>query len=152
MPIHLEILEGFSTQIDAASLRSAAETTLKHQDSAEKTKLSLVVSDDDHLQQLNLQFLGIDSATDVLSFPSSFANPESDITYLGDVIISIQKAQAQAERGGHSTMDELRLLTVHGVLHLIGHDHANEDQKKQMWAAQAEILNQLGLDQLPIPE
>lgn len=152
MPIYLEILEGFSAQIDASSLRLAAETALKHQSIPEAAELSLVVSDDEHLQQLNLQFRQVDAPTDVLSFPSTLTDPESGTTYLGDVIISIQKALAQAQSGGHNVMDELQLLTVHGVLHLLGHDHANADQKNRMWAAQAEILSRLGLDQLPIPE
>lgn len=152
MPIYLEILEGFSAQIDASSLRLAAETSLEHQNISAASELSLVVSDDEHLQQLNLQFRQVDAPTDVLSFPSTLTDPESGTTYLGDVIISFQKALAQAQSGGHNVMDELQLLTVHGVLHLLGHDHANADQKNRMWAAQAEILSQLGLDQLPIPE
>lgn len=152
MSIYLEILEGFGTQIDDSALRLAAETVLKHQNVPASAELSLIFSDDEHLQQLNLQFREIDAPTDVLSFPSTLTDPESGTIYLGDVIISVQKALAQAKSGGHTIMDELQLLTVHGVLHLLGHDHANEEQKSRMWAAQNEILNRLGLGQLPIPE
>jgi len=71
--------------------------------------------------------------------------PEGGRTsYLGDVLISCERAAAQAQTGSHSLMDELRLLTVHGVLHLLGHDHAEPDEKARMWAAQNEILREVG--------
>ena len=60
--------------------------------------------------------------------------------YLGDVIISAPRARAQAKRGGHPFVDEMRLLAIHGVLHLLGHDHDTPGRKKRMWAAQAKAL------------
>jgi probable rRNA maturation factor len=90
------------------------------------------------LRKLNRKFLGIDAPTDVLSFPSA-----EDVE-LGDVIISLARARAQAKHGGHPLIDELRLLVAHGVLHLLGYDHATPAQKRRMWAAQAEALRRIG--------
>ena len=106
--------------------------------------LSLVLTDDAQLRQLNRQYLGIDSPTDVLSFPAGETDPETDLIYLGDVLISYQRAQVQAAAGGHPVEDELQLLVVHGVLHLLGFDHAEETEKVKMWAEQSAILSQLG--------
>jgi probable rRNA maturation factor len=65
--------------------------------------------------------------------------------YLGDIAISLPRATAQAEAAGHPVAAELQLLTVHGVLHLLGHDHAEPEEKAAMWAAQAAVLATLGV-------
>jgi probable rRNA maturation factor len=106
--------------------------------------LSVVLADDERLQQFNLQFLGVDAPTDVLAFPGGETDPDSQVEYLGDVIVSYERAQAQAASGGYSLEDELQLLVVHGVLHLLGFDHTDERSKADMWARQAEILDILG--------
>jgi probable rRNA maturation factor len=105
---------------------------------------SIVLSDDDKLQELNIQFMGIDAPTDVLSFPSGEIDPDSGELYLGDVIISQTRASQQALAGGHSLEDELKLLVVHGMLHLLGYDHADADEKARMWVQQSRILENLG--------
>lgn len=104
------------------------------------------------LQELNLNYLGIDAPTDVLSFPASETDPETGARYIGDILISIPRAQAQAESAGHPLEGEVQLLVVHGVLHLLGHDHANAEEKARMWKAQGEILEGLGLGNIQIRE
>lgn len=130
-------------------LKQAAEAALTHSRAPEESELTLVLSENRQLQALNRQFLGIDAPTDVLSFPAGDLDPESGATYLGDVVISIERATEQAAAGGHSLAAELQLLTVHGVLHLLGHDHAGPEEKAAMWSAQAAILNGLGIDLNP---
>jgi probable rRNA maturation factor len=88
----------------------------------------------------------------VLSFPASETDPETGARYLGDILISLPRAQTQADAAGHSLEAEVQLLVVHGVLHLIGHDHAETEEKARMWKAQAEILENLGLGQIQIRE
>lgn len=105
---------------------------------------SVVLTGDEQLRELNAQYLGIDSPTDVLSFPSGEVDPDTQELYLGDVIISLPRAALQAAAGGHAVEDELALLVVHGMLHLLGHDHADADEKALMWSKQAEILDRLG--------
>ena len=123
-----------------ARLRAAAQASLAHQNAARGTSMCVVYSVDSYLQQLNRQFSGVDMPTDVLAFPV-----DGDDRHLGDIIISAQRAIQAALRGGHRTSDELQLLTVHGVLHLLGHDHSTPDEHARMWQAQAEILTQLGV-------
>lgn len=126
-----------------APLRRAAEAALHQQGAA--GDLTIVLETDARLRALNRAYLGVDAPTDVLSFAAGETDPRSGAPYLGDVIISVPRAARQARAAGHKTGAELQLLVVHGVLHLLGHDHARPAQKKRMWAAQAEILSTLGL-------
>jgi probable rRNA maturation factor len=128
----------------SAILERAALQTLQQAGANANTEATIVLSDDAHLHALNHRFLGIDASTDVLSFPGGDTDPDSDELYLGDVIISLPRAQAQAAAGGYPAQDELQLLVVHGVLHLLGYDHAEDDEKAKMWAFQTEILDRLG--------
>ena len=107
--------------------------------------LTIVLVDDARIQALDRDFLGHDAPTDVLSFPADEPDPETGRRYLGDVVISLARADAQARQRGHTVESELQLLVVHGVLHLLGHDHADAAEKERMWAAQAEALVQLGV-------
>jgi len=124
-------------------LEQAALATLLHSGGAQGTDLTIVITTDAQLQELNRQYLGIDSPTDVLSFPSGEVDPESEALYLGDILISYPRALAQAGAAGHPVQAELQLLVVHGALHLLGFDHAEEVEKARMWKAQEEILKQL---------
>jgi probable rRNA maturation factor len=133
-------------------LERAARTALEHQSQSLDSDLSIILTDDARLHELNLNYLGVDAPTDVLSFPASETDPETGARYIGDILISIPRAQAQADAAGHSLEAEVQLLVVHGVLHLIGHDHAEADDKARMWKAQTEILKQLGLGQIQIRE
>ncbi|OGO38508.1 MAG: rRNA maturation RNase YbeY [Chloroflexi bacterium RBG_16_57_11] len=139
----LEAAEGLAEKYQAV-LERAAQQTLQQTGADADAETTLVLSDDARLQALNRQFLGIDAPTDVLSFVGGDTDPDSDQLYLGDVIVSLPRAQAQAAAGGYPIQDELQLLVVHGVLHLLGYDHADEGEKAKMWAIQAEILNSLG--------
>ena len=138
--ITLKIAEEFRSLIESRLVERAVEATLQHQSAPPNADLSIVITDDEQIHKLNRQFRGVDAPTDVLSFPAGHTDPESGSLYLGDVLISYPRASAQAERSGHSVADELQLLVVHGVLHLLGHDHAIPDEKAKMWAGQAEIL------------
>ena len=142
--IEFAIDEAFETLVDPAILVRAADTALHCVGASPECDLTVVISSDAQLLDLNRQYLGIDAPTDVLSFQADELDPETGRRYLGDVIISYPRAQAQAEAGGHAVLDELQLLVVHGVLHLLGHDHAAPEEKENMWTAQAEALKQLG--------
>jgi probable rRNA maturation factor len=115
-------------------------------------ELSIILTDEARLQELNLNYLGIDAPTDVLSFPASETDPETGARYIGDILISLPRAQAQADAAGHPLEAEVQLLVVHGVLHLLGHDHAQAEEKARMWQAQAEVLERLGLGHIQIRE
>lgn len=133
-------------------LERAAQAALAHESESLDCELSIVLTDDSRLQELNREYLGIDAPTDVLSFPASETDPETGTRYIGDILISIPRAQSQAEAAGHPLESEVQLLVVHGVLHLLGHDHADAEEKSRMWKAQAETLESLGLGNIQIRE
>ncbi|MBV6449495.1 MAG: Endoribonuclease YbeY [Anaerolineales bacterium] len=146
--INIESKFDFPTKL----LERAARAALAHQKQSSDADLSIVLTDNARLRRLNRDYLGIDAPTDVLSFPASELDPVTGSPYLGDILISIPRARAQAKAAGHALESEVQLLVVHGVLHLLGHDHAEAKEKKKMWKAQAEILAGLGLGKIQIRE
>jgi probable rRNA maturation factor len=142
--IEIAIDEPFVSLVDPTTPERAAEAALKCAGASPECDLTVVISSDAQLLELNRQYLGIDAPTDVLSFQADELDPETGRRYLGDVIISYPQARTQADTGGHAVMDELQLLVVHGVLHLLGHDHGAPVEKDRMWAVQAEALRRLG--------
>jgi probable rRNA maturation factor len=146
--VEVQIAPALRGQADPAALRRAAEITLEIEGQAAPAEMSLVITDDDGIHHLNLQFRGVDASTDVLAFSAreageTFVTSPEAADYLGDVIISLPRAAAQAAEEGHPPEEELALLVVHGVLHLLGYDHATPDQEAVMWARQSEILSRL---------
>jgi probable rRNA maturation factor len=110
--------------------------------------MAIVVTDDEGIRSLNRDFLGQDTSTDVLSFAAqedggAFVPAPEAGGYLGDVIVSLPRAAEQADREGHSLEHELKLLIIHGILHLLGYDHAEKEEKALMWARQETILSGL---------
>src|SRR5512147_1261716 len=146
--IHVESKSPFPENL----LEHAVNTALAHESQALDVELSIILSDDARLHELNLNYLGVDAPTDVLSFPASETDPETGARYLGDILISVPRARAQAEAAGHPLEAEVQLLVVHGVLHLLGHDNARAREKARMWKAQAEVLEKLGLSNIQVRE
>ncbi len=146
----IEQIENLKPALPIDLVEQAAQTALAHQAAPAEAELTIVLSDDAQLRELNLQWMGIDAPTDVLSFPADETDPETGSRYLGDILISVEYAARQAASVGHPVEAEVQLLVIHGVLHLMGHDHATADEKTRMWAAQAEILAKLGLEQIQV--
>jgi probable rRNA maturation factor len=138
--------------LESALLQRAARFTLDHESAPADGDITIVLTDDAQLHELNLEFLGVDAPTDVLSFPASESDPETGAPYLGDILISIPRAAQQAQAAGHPVEAEVQLLVVHGTLHLLGHDHAEVEEKDRMWKAQAEVMSRLGLSYVKIQE
>lgn len=126
----------------------AAHEALAHAGAPDGAALTILLTDDDYLRGLNRHYRGEDGATDVLSFPAGEPLPgDPDAAhYLGDIAISVPWAERQATAKGHAGPAEVQLLAVHGVLHLLGHDHLTPDEKAAMWAEQAAVLRRLGLE------
>jgi probable rRNA maturation factor len=139
----------FAGEVDEEMLRRVTAEALRHEGIESEIALSVVITDDGAVRELNRQFRDVDAPTDVLAFGSGeegdFVTAPGEPAYLGDVIISYPRAVIQAEEYGHSINRELALLTVHGVLHLLGYDHVNEVERTEMWARQNEILESLVL-------
>lgn len=131
--------------------------TLEYEGFNQPAEISITFTDNENIQSLNRQHRGIDRATDVLSFPilefdedgniinEDFDFDEDDVV-LGDIVISLEKAQEQAESYGHSLKREVAFLTAHSMLHLLGYDHMEEDEEKVMFKKQEKILSHLGIE------
>jgi probable rRNA maturation factor len=150
--IEVEVDAPFREAIDVENLRDAAVATLRHA-ALEDGTLTVVITDDEGVRTLNRQYRDIDAPTDVLSFSAQEGEDLNDLppelleemgNYLGDLIIAYPYTAAQAERYGHSVAAELRLLVVHGTLHLLGHDHDVLERQQSMWDAQRQVLTLLG--------
>lgn len=146
--INLQVSESLSEALppllqDLFFLERAGLEALR-QSEAGPADLTIVIGDDSQLHALNRQFLGVDAPTDVLSFPADDTDPDSGERYIGDILISYPRAATQAASAGHTVQEELQLLVVHGVLHLLGFDHATSEEKNRMWEIQTQILESLG--------
>lgn len=115
----------------------------------ENSELSITLTDDENIHALNKKYRDIDRATDVLSFAFRESDePEvigADFEILGDVIISLERAKVQAEEFGHSFLREIIFLEVHGLLHLLGYDHMQDDERQEMETEQKFIMEKLGI-------
>ena len=146
--IGISIEEKFLTCIDEEWARKIAQEVLKAESITPPYEMSLVFTDSETVQRLNRDYRGVDESTDVLAFymlpqhgaDSDFVSPPDDITHLGEVIISYPKAEEQAKEQGHSTEQELTLLIIHGVLHLLGYDHEKPEEEAKMKAREKELL------------
>jgi len=146
-PVHLNIEEPYASEVSPGWLRAVALAVLEAE-RGDRPELTLAIAGDETVRALNLTYRGVDSATDVLSFAAEtpdFIDAPDEPPYLGDVVISYPQAKAQAAAAGHPVEAELALLVVHGVLHLLGYDHAQPGDRAAMWATQEEILASLGL-------
>lgn len=143
--IAILILEQFQNKISDQILLSSGETTLLLDGVPDSPSLTLKITDDEEMTELNQRYRGINRTTDVLAFGADFTDPDLESRYLGDVIISFPQAEKQALERGHAVEEELQLLVVHGVLHLLGYDHDAQSGKEAMWAIQSQVLTELGL-------
>lgn len=144
--IDVQVPPEYAAIVSEERLRAVGEAVLQHE--GVSGQATLVITTDEGIQDLNRAYRDVDAPTDVLSFGAQeeggefVAAPEAS-AYLGDVIVSYPRAAAQAAEQGHSVEQELNLLVVHGILHLLGYDHAEEEEKAAMWATQDAILRGL---------
>ncbi|MEZ4659915.1 MAG: rRNA maturation RNase YbeY [Caldilineaceae bacterium] len=163
--VDLQIDDEFMGKVDAEALCAAVEETLRQQ-GVERAGLTIVITDDATVHELNRTFRDVDGPTDILSFPNhetadaddseELDRPlapqlilppeliEAQSSYLGDLIISFPYTQRQAVSLGRPLDAELVLLVIHGALHLLGHDHADAEAEAAMWAQQNQVLTALG--------
>ncbi|MBQ1442809.1 MAG: rRNA maturation RNase YbeY [Renibacterium sp.] len=111
-----------------------------------QTELSIILADREAMEKLHLEWMDEPGATDVLSFPMDELRPgtiarPAPAGLLGDIVICPQVAQEQADAGGHSLEDELLLLATHGLLHLLGFDHEEPEEKAEMFGLQRQLLS-----------
>ena len=141
----IEVNNESTYDIDEAALQRLATYCLDAMRVHPDAEIAIVLVDEAAMEQLHVQWMGEPGPTDVLSFPMDELRPGNDdaITpagVLGDVVLCPQVAEVQAEGAGHSTMDELLYLTAHGILHLLGFDHAEPEEEKEMFSLQRDLI------------
>jgi probable rRNA maturation factor len=142
--LEITVPNRFRKQISIPDLGNAAEASLKACNRPVSVRIALRISTNKVLRSFNKKFRGLDEPTDVLSFENEYDDPEDGTHVLGDILISLEKAEEQSTSGGHSLEHELEMLLVHGVLHLCGYDHGEKRDYVKMTALQDEILTSLG--------
>ena len=128
-------------------INQVAAICLREEQLPEDIDVDLFFVDNEAIREMNLEYRDKDSATDVLSFPMYEPDEEIDDeeeVLLGDIVISLERAQEQCEEYGHSLEREVMYLLVHGLLHLAGYDHMEEEDKKVMRAQEEKLLAQIG--------
>ena len=149
MEINVSIEEKFAGCPKVGWLRGVAMAALKNEGADKKAELSLNITGQKKIHELNKAYLGEDRPTDVLSFPmltepdKVFVTAPDGIKHLGEVIISFPQVVIQAEEHGHAAEREMAVLIIHGVLHLLGYDHAGAAERKKMQSREAAILDSL---------
>ncbi len=143
----IEVANESNVQVDEAALVSVATFALGRMEVHPAAELSMVLVDSAAMAELHLQWMDLPGPTDVMSFPMDELRPggrpdaaEPGPSMLGDIVLCPSFAAEQAESAGHSLQEELLLLTVHGVLHLLGYDHAETGEEKEMFDLQNQLL------------
>jgi len=148
----VEVDEPYAAEVDAADLARAISAALVAEGQPDG-EVTLVITSDEAVAELNQQYRDVAGTTDVLSFPAqepasgpssgpavNFISAPEMAAYLGDIVIALPFTRRQAAELGRPLADELRLLAVHGTLHLLGYDHAEPEDEAAMWARQDAIL------------
>jgi len=145
-PVILNISGGVSLEDSYTSLVEQVVIQGLADEGIGTEEVSVLITDDAEIQRLNYRFRGINKPTDVLSFPQykSRSQIPQNAANLGDIIISLPRAQEQAAEFGHSLRRELAFLVAHGLLHLLGYDHEG-DGEQEMFCKQEELLTKLGI-------
>lgn len=142
----IEINNESDQQVDEARVLALASFALDQLRIHPDAELAIQFVNEDAMTTLHVQWMDEPGPTDVLSFPMDELRPGSDSEMsgpglLGDIVVCPQVASAQAIAAGHEAINEILLLTTHGILHLLGFDHAEPDEEKEMFGLQREILN-----------
>jgi probable rRNA maturation factor len=143
--VSVEVNNESGVEADEAEIVALARHVLGQMHVHPQAELSVVLVDEAAMEQLHVQWMDEPGPTDVLSFPMDELRPgsegeDSPPGLLGDVVLCPQVAAQQARTAGHSTAEELLLLTTHGILHLLGYDHAEPDEEKEMFGLQRKLL------------
>ena len=131
----------------AALVKKAAAAALRAEGVDEPCEIGVTLTNDKGIHGINCEQRGVDRPTDVLSFPIDEMNYDTNRRYLGDMVLSLECAEAQGEEYGGGFAHEVQYLTVHSVLHLLGYDHLDEgEEKAKMRAREKAIMKELGYD------
>lgn len=161
MTIHLDNEASAKLDFDYEDIiKKVVLECLEYEDCPYEAEISIILTDDDEIKDINRQFRGMDTPTDVLSFPAieysspgdfsvldeeeaDYFNPDTGELILGDTVISVDRAISQAKEYGHSITREIAFLAAHSMFHLMGYDHISDEDRAIMEDRQKEVLNNL---------
>jgi probable rRNA maturation factor len=148
----IEVNNESGVAVDEAAIQRLAVFALDHLHVHPDAELAILFVDEAAMEQLHVQWMDEPGPTDVLSFPMDELRPGSEDAptpagLLGDIVVCPQVAIAQAESAGHSPLEEMLLLTCHGILHLLGFDHADADEEREMFGIQRDVLVGFALEE-----
>ncbi|OCG75808.1 rRNA maturation RNase YbeY [Microbacterium sediminis] len=148
----IDINNESGVEVDESVLLRLTQRNLAELHVSGDADVAIVLVDEGAMEALHVQWMDEPGPTDVLSFPMDELRPGSEeeptpAGLLGDIVLCPQVAESQAETAGHSTMDELILLTTHGLLHLLGFDHAEPDEEREMFGLQKELIAGFAADE-----
>lgn len=154
LDVHVQTPPSFAGEVKAASLSRAARAAFKSAGEQCCGVVTLVITDDDQMRELNRAYRGVDATTDVLAFGNrqeadTFVPSPQAPAYFGDIVISYPRAAEHAKAHAHPVKEELLLLVIHGTLHLLGYDHVAESDRRKMWRTQSTALASLGIHWQP---
>ncbi len=141
----IEIINESGAEVDARALQQLSAFVLDKMRVHPQAELCIKAVDEDTIAELNVRWMEKEGPTDVLAFPMDELRPgmvgdEPEEGVLGDLIVCPAVAERQGKTAGHGTTAELELLTVHGILHLLGYDHAEPEEHKEMFGIQGRLL------------
>ena len=156
--IDVEVFQAFKRRLSNAWLQRVVEQALDTHGEGRPMSISLAIADDETVHRLNREYRGLDETTDVLAFPlwesrededtgeGDIFPPTEEEAPVGEIVISYPQAARQARDGKRVIKAEMALLIVHGVLHLLGYDHADAQEESRMWAKQDQVLAKIPIE------
>nr|MBC7244493.1 rRNA maturation RNase YbeY [Chloroflexota bacterium] len=154
LKIDLRIAPEYARRVSSARLRQAVHAAFESAGQQRQGELTVVITNDEQVRELNRIYRGVDATTDALAFShmgeaKDLILPPTVPVYFGDILISYPRAVEQATAYGHPVEEELLLLVIHGTLHLLGYDHEQASDKEEMWQIQNTALARVGISWQP---
>ena len=138
----VELVNRSGALVPETQMHTLIDFGIEYMELNPECEISLTFVDPQEMEELHIKWMQEDGPTDVLSFPMDMPESKGDVVTLGDIVISPAVAAKQAASAGHSVEDEMYILATHGLLHILGYDHADPDEKKVMFSLQEKIVKE----------
>jgi probable rRNA maturation factor len=141
----IELVNRSGSLVPEKNMHALLDFGISYMELNPECEISLTFVDVQEMEELHIKWMDEPGPTDVLSFPMDIPEKKNDVVTLGDIVIAPAVAAAQAESAGHSVEHEIYILATHGLLHILGYDHADPDEEKVMFALQEKIVKEWSL-------
>jgi probable rRNA maturation factor len=141
----IELVNRSGSLVPEKNMHALLDFGISYMELNPECEISLTFVDVQEMEELHIKWMDEPGPTDVLSFPMDMPEKKNDVVTLGDIVIAPAVAAAQAESAGHSVEHEIYILATHGLLHILGYDHADPDEEKVMFALQEKIVKEWSL-------